>query len=44
MFVQVSETCARHGWWMHVDGAYGGAGIFAPSVRELYSGLEHADR
>ena len=31
------------GAWMHVDGAYGGAGLFAPSVRGLYAGLEHAD-
>jgi glutamate/tyrosine decarboxylase-like PLP-dependent enzyme len=30
-------------WWFHVDGAYGGAGIFAPSLRHRYSGLELAD-
>ncbi len=29
--------------WFHVDGAYGGAGLFAPSVRAAYAGLEHAD-
>ncbi len=29
--------------WFHVDGAYGGAGLFAPSVRAAYSGIEHAD-
>jgi glutamate/tyrosine decarboxylase-like PLP-dependent enzyme len=26
-----------------VDGAYGGAGLFAPSVRHAYDGIEHAD-
>ena len=29
--------------WFHVDGAYGGAGLFAPSVRAKYAGIEHAD-
>ncbi len=28
---------------MHVDGAYGGAGLAAPSVRDRYRGIEHAD-
>jgi len=31
------------GAWFHVDGAYGGAGLFAPSVRDRYAGIEHAD-
>jgi aromatic-L-amino-acid/L-tryptophan decarboxylase len=29
--------------WFHVDGAYGGAGLFAPSLRQRYAGVEHAD-
>ena len=29
--------------WLHVDGAYGGAGLFAPSVRAKYDGIERAD-
>ena len=29
--------------WMHVDGAYGGAALCAPSVRHLFDGIEHAD-
>ena len=29
--------------WLHVDGAYGGAGLAAPSVRDRYRGIEHAD-
>ncbi len=28
--------------WMHVDGAYGGAGLAAPSVRDQFSGIELA--
>jgi len=39
----VAEVAATHGWWFHVDGAYGGAGLLAPSVRETYAGIEHAD-
>jgi aromatic-L-amino-acid/L-tryptophan decarboxylase len=33
----------EHGLWFHVDGAYGGAGLFAPSIRHRYDGVEHAD-
>ena len=29
--------------WFHVDGAYGLAGLCAPSVRHLYNGIEDAD-
>ena len=29
--------------WLHVDGAYGGAGLFAASVRDRYNGVECAD-
>jgi len=29
--------------WLHVDGAYGGAGLAAPSVRQLYNGIERSD-
>jgi glutamate/tyrosine decarboxylase-like PLP-dependent enzyme len=29
--------------WLHVDGAYGGAGLTAPRVRPLYDGIERAD-
>ena len=39
----VAEVARESGLWFHVDGAYGGAGLFAPSVRELYNGIEHAD-
>ena len=37
------DVCAEMGVWMHVDGAYGGAGLAAPSVRDRYAGVERAD-
>ena len=39
----VAEVCREYGIWFHVDGAYGGAGLAAPSVRDLYAGVEHCD-
>jgi aromatic-L-amino-acid/L-tryptophan decarboxylase len=39
----LAEVAAEHDLWFHVDGAYGGAGLFAPSVRPAYAGIEHAD-
>ncbi len=39
----VGAVAREHGWWLHVDGAYGGAGLAAPSVRALYDGIEFAD-
>jgi L-2,4-diaminobutyrate decarboxylase len=39
----VAEVCRELGLWFHVDGAYGGAGLAAPSIRHLYDGIEHAD-
>ena len=39
----VADACAEHQVWMHVDGAYGGAGLAAPSVRDLFGGIERAD-
>ena len=29
--------------WFHIDGAYGGAGIFSKSLRPRYDGIERAD-
>jgi glutamate/tyrosine decarboxylase-like PLP-dependent enzyme len=39
----VGEIAKQRGWWFHVDGAYGGSGIFARSLREKYTGIEQAD-
>jgi aromatic-L-amino-acid/L-tryptophan decarboxylase len=38
-----AAVARERGLWFHVDGAYGGAGLFAPSVRRAYDGIEHAD-
>jgi glutamate/tyrosine decarboxylase-like PLP-dependent enzyme len=38
-----AAVAREHGLWFHVDGAYGGAGLFAPSIRHRYDGIEHAD-
>jgi glutamate/tyrosine decarboxylase-like PLP-dependent enzyme len=38
-----ADACADRGIWFHVDAAYGGAGLVAPSVRALYDGIERAD-
>ncbi len=39
----VADVCEQFGLWMHVDGAYGGAGLLAPSVRDRFEGIERAD-
>lgn len=39
----VADAAERLGVWMHVDGAYGGAGLAAPSVRDRYAGIERCD-
>ncbi|MEZ5116451.1 MAG: aminotransferase class V-fold PLP-dependent enzyme [Candidatus Nanopelagicales bacterium] len=39
----IADVCADFGLWMHVDGAYGLAGLAAPSVRPRFDGIERAD-
>lgn len=39
----LSEVCRESGVWLHVDGAYGGAGIVSPRLRPKYAGVELAD-
>ncbi|MEL0162383.1 MAG: pyridoxal-dependent decarboxylase [Halieaceae bacterium] len=39
----ISDACGEHGVWLHVDGAYGGAALAAPSARPLFDGIEKAD-
>jgi glutamate/tyrosine decarboxylase-like PLP-dependent enzyme len=38
-----ARACAELGTWMHVDGAYGGAALAAPSARHRFVGVEAAD-
>ncbi len=39
----VGTVCRELGLWFHVDGAYGLAGLAAPSVRPRFAGIERAD-
>ena len=39
----LAKTAKERNIWFHVDGAYGLAGLCAPSVRHLYNGVEEAD-
>ncbi len=39
----IAEAAQEASVWMHVDGAYGGAALAAPSVRDLFTGIERAD-
>jgi glutamate/tyrosine decarboxylase-like PLP-dependent enzyme len=39
----VAEVCQEHNLWLHVDGAYGGAALLAPSARAQFAGIEQAD-
>ncbi len=39
----IADVCDDRGLWMHVDAAYGGGGLVAPSIRHLYDGIEKAD-
>lgn len=39
----VGQVARDHGLWFHVDGAYGGAGLAAPSVRDRFAGIEQCD-
>jgi glutamate/tyrosine decarboxylase-like PLP-dependent enzyme len=39
----VSAVANRLGMWLHVDAAYGGAALLAPSAQHRFRGIEHAD-
>jgi glutamate/tyrosine decarboxylase-like PLP-dependent enzyme len=39
----VADVAEELGVWFHVDGAYGGAALAAPSVRPRFVGVERAD-
>jgi aromatic-L-amino-acid/L-tryptophan decarboxylase len=40
---EIAATCATRGIWLHVDAAYGGAALLAPTRRSLLRGIETAD-
>ena len=39
----VAALAEELGVWMHVDAAYGGGGLAAPSIRARFAGIERAD-
>jgi glutamate/tyrosine decarboxylase-like PLP-dependent enzyme len=39
----IADVCEERALWLHVDAAYGGAGMLSPLVRPLFSGIERAD-
>ncbi len=39
----VGRVAASFGIWFHVDAAYGGAALLAPSARPRFAGIERAD-
>lgn len=39
----IAEVCRKQGLWFHVDAAYGGGALAAPSARHLFAGIERAD-
>jgi L-2,4-diaminobutyrate decarboxylase len=40
---EVSDVCRRHGVWLHVDAAHGGAACLSAKYVPLVVGLHHAD-
>jgi aromatic-L-amino-acid decarboxylase len=39
----VGTVAREHHLWFHTDGAYGGAGLFSPLVRDRYAGMSLVD-
>jgi len=42
-FGPIADTCAQHGAWLHVDGAFGLWAAASPGTRHLTADLERAD-
>lgn len=40
---ELAELCEEERIWFHVDGAYGGPGVFTDDLRPLFAGIERAD-
>ena len=39
----IVDVAHKYNIWVHIDGAYGGAALAAPSARPLFKGIEEAD-
>ncbi len=40
---EIAKVTRKHSLWLHIDGAYGLAGILDPATRGLFAGIEHCD-
>jgi glutamate/tyrosine decarboxylase-like PLP-dependent enzyme len=40
---ELADVAARHGAWLHVDAAWGGAAVLSPRLRPALAGIERAD-
>jgi L-2,4-diaminobutyrate decarboxylase len=40
---EVADVCARHGVWMHVDGAHGASFLLSDALKHRVRGIERAD-
>jgi len=40
---ELADFARRYGLWLHVDAAYGGFAVLAPSARSIFSGIAQAD-
>ena len=40
---EIAAVCRRHGVWLHVDAAHGGAALLSERHRHLLAGLDQAD-
>jgi aromatic-L-amino-acid decarboxylase len=38
----IADIAERHGLWLHVDAAYGGAATIVPELRPMFEGIERA--
>ena len=40
---EIADVCAKHGAWLHVDGAYGGLFALCDHGKQMLRGIERAD-
>ncbi len=40
---EIADFCARHGLWLHVDGAHGASLLLAPACADRLAGIARAD-
>ena len=38
----IADVCEERGLWLHIDGAYGGAAMAVPAMRDRFAGIERS--